>query len=77
MSEQERYVIVKSSRLYGGGVGYSGIACERAGVDAGKVYQSKEEALIDAEKMTRVNPVGFRVEVWRDVPEMRNKLRGE
>ena len=42
---------------------YGGIACEKAGVEPGKMYTSHEEAEQDAAKLTEVNPVGFSV-VW-------------
>jgi hypothetical protein len=40
---------------------YEGIACEKAGIEPGKMYTSREEAEQDAAKLTEVNPVGFSV----------------
>ncbi len=40
---------------------YTGPACDTAGVEPGKVYDSEAEALIDAQKLSEVNPVGFKV----------------
>ncbi len=40
---------------------YAGIACEKAGVEPGKMYTTREEAERDAAKLTKVNPVGFSV----------------
>ena len=59
------YVIFKASRCYQHGRGYSGPTCQTAGVEAGEVYESLEEAKSDAAKLTRCNPVGFTVEPFR------------
>lgn len=54
-----QYFIHKSSRYTS--TGYRGPACEHAGVEPGKLYDSEEEAKIDAKKLSNVNPVGFTV----------------
>jgi hypothetical protein len=53
------YYIHKISRLPTSP--YSGPTCERAGVKPGKIYTDYNEALIDAKKLSAVNPVGFSV----------------
>lgn len=55
------YVVVKSSRDYAGGEGYAGPACEKAGVEPGKIYHFILDADAAAKKLTAVNPVGFKV----------------
>lgn len=55
-----KFYIVKAPRFYEG-VGYSGPACAKAGVEPGKLYDNMEDALSDAKKLTIFNPVGFRV----------------
>ena len=53
------FVIMKSTRLYLGGPGYAGPACQKAGVQTGKIYSDKAEAEADARKLSQANPVGF------------------
>lgn len=60
-----QYVITKSSRIPTGP--YSGPSCEAAGVPENKIYDSKEEAIADAKKLSAVNPVGFKVWSMEDV----------
>lgn len=54
----KKYIIIKTSRPTSD-TPYRGSSCERAGVLSGKIYESKEEAEKDAEKLSKVNPVGF------------------
>jgi len=56
------FIIMKSSRSYEGVApinAYSGPSCACAGVEPGKVYNSRESAQVDADKLSRCNPVGF------------------
>ena len=53
-----QYVIAKSSRTPHS-EGYSGPACENAGVPSGKVYTDLLEAIEDSNKLARANPIGF------------------
>lgn len=54
-----KYIIRKSSRdtLQP----YSGASCAISGVPEGKVYEDRKEAMADAAKLSKVNPVGFEV----------------
>lgn len=57
-----KYIIMKSSRAFDNPTAawaYRGPTCVSAGVELGKIYDSKEEAQIDADKLTKHNPVGF------------------
>jgi hypothetical protein len=54
------YVIHKWSRS-AASVSYNGPACKKAGVTGGKIYENIKEAESDAEKLSRINPVGFLV----------------
>jgi hypothetical protein len=38
---------------------YIGPACKNAGITPGKEYDTREEAQADADKLSKVNPVGF------------------
>lgn len=40
---------------------YSGPSCDRAGIVAGKIYESEELAQTDARKLAKVNGVGWHV----------------
>ncbi len=53
-----RWVIHKWSRSPHT-VSYNGPSCQHAGVIGGRVYDDKEEAEVDAKKLSQVNPVGF------------------
>ncbi|NDG30061.1 hypothetical protein EB118_08270 [bacterium] len=56
------FIIMKSSRAYEGAApinAYSGPACACAGVEPGKVYDSRESAEVDANKLSECNPVKF------------------
>lgn len=54
------YIIRKSSRS--GNTPYAcGLTCEEAGVPCGYTYKDKNAAIIDAEKLSKVNPIGFDV----------------
>lgn len=53
------FFITKSSRH--SWTPYDGPACKAAGVPSGKLYSSEEEAQVDADKLSSVNPVGFTV----------------
>lgn len=52
------YVIHKMSRLPGP-KSYDGVSCILAVVVGGQVYTTAEDAEIDAEKLRKVNPVGW------------------
>lgn len=52
-----KYFIHKASRLANSP--YTGSTCYKAGIDPGKEYSNKEEAQIDADKLSKANPVGF------------------
>lgn len=54
------YHIIKRTRLYDG-KGYDGPTCKRANVEPGKTYTDVEDAIGDAFKLTKFNPVGFEV----------------
>jgi hypothetical protein len=61
-----QFIIVKSTRYVDEARltpanAYCGPACKKAGVDPGKVYATFEAAAADAQKLTKVNPVGFDV----------------
>lgn len=56
----ETYHIMKANRMYSGS-GYSGPTCEDAGVPPGKTYETKADAVRDANRMAELNPVGFYV----------------
>lgn len=51
------WIITKASR--DSNTPYQGPACQSAGVEPGKYYDSEAEALTDAAKLSQVNPVGF------------------
>lgn len=51
------FIIVKSSRK--GGFPYQGPSCIQAEVEPGKIYTDVDEAIADAKKLDKVNPVGF------------------
>lgn len=57
------FIIMKSSRAYEGATilnAYRNLdTCACAGVEPGKVYSDKESAQIDANKLSKCNPVGF------------------
>ena len=54
------YIIRKSSRS--GNTPYScGLTCEEAGVPCEHIYKDKIKAISDAEKLSKVNPIGFDV----------------
>lgn len=54
------YIIRKASRSeripYG-----NEDTCKKAGVPCSKIYTDKNQASIDAQKLSKVNPVGFEV----------------
>lgn len=50
--------IIKSSRIYEGR-GYNGPTCVLAGIEGGKLYNTIEEAMKDAELMSEHNNIGF------------------
>ena len=56
-----QYVIVKASREYLGGCGYTGPSCGKADVTPGHIYTSKEDADNCCKRLNRVNRVGFDV----------------
>ncbi len=60
------FVIIKKSRQYLGGIGYIGSTCQKANVTPGKIYEDETGADTDAAKMSAFNPVGFRVERYKD-----------
>lgn len=58
------YIIIKSSRFdftkdYRAKDAYRGHSCDVARVEPGKVYETEEEAILDAHAMSNNNPVGF------------------
>lgn len=59
------YVIIKSSRIYHGGTGYTGITCMNAGVEPGKIYDDKESAQRAVDLLTEHNGVGFTIEEFK------------
>jgi len=59
------FVIMKASRMYLGGKGYTGPTCDHADVKPGKVYKRKADAVRDAGKLSKCNPVGFEVVPYR------------
>ena len=57
-----KFIIMKSSRAFDNPTtlwAYRGPACIAAGVEPGKVYDDKESAQVDADKLGKCNPVGF------------------
>jgi len=58
-----QYGIIKGSRPRQDPVDkkwcYTGKTCARAGVEPGKVYETKDAANEDVKKLTKLNPVGF------------------
>lgn len=57
-----KYIIMKSPRAFDNPTAewaYRGPTCTVANVELGKIYDSKEEAQADADKLTKHNPVGF------------------
>ena len=60
----KRYVIIMTRLGYVGGQGYEGAACERAGIEGGKIYESRKEAKKNAEYLTQHNCDDFSVEVY-------------
>lgn len=57
------FIIVKASR--DSNTPYIGISCDAAGIEKGKIYKNKKDALQDAKALTIVNPVGFFVKEYR------------
>ena len=59
------FIIMKSSRAYEGATILNAYwqleTCACAGVEPGKVYEDRESAQIDANKLSKCNPVGFTV----------------
>ena len=57
------FIIMKSSRAYEGATILNAYSqpntCACAGVEPGKLYSDKESAQIDADKLSKCNPVGF------------------
>ena len=62
MTEIIEYVIHKRSRSPHR-EGYGGPSCNRAGVKPNTIYTDYDTAILDAKKLTEVNPVGFYVSV--------------
>ena len=56
---------MKNSRSYLGGVGYAGPTCAQAGVTPGKIYDTEQEAQIDADLLSFFNPIGFYVTEYK------------
>lgn len=63
------FVIIKKSRLYLGGPGYSGPSCNWAKVETGKIYKSMEDAYKDCQKLNQVNSVGFEILPYKEYTE--------
>ena len=55
------FVIVKSSRIYQGGIGYSGLSCELAGIEPGKIYRFFCDATTAAQKLQKINGIGWTI----------------
>jgi hypothetical protein len=57
------FIIMKRSRAYEGATPLDAYSvpetCACAGVEPGKVYNSRESAQVDADKLSRYNPIGF------------------
>jgi hypothetical protein len=57
------FIIMKSSRAYEGATILNAYSqpdtCACAGVEQGKLYSDKKSAQIDADKLSKCNPVGF------------------
>lgn len=64
----QRFVITKSTREYVGGRGYDGPSCSIADVPSGEIYTDQAEAQVDAQALNNVNPVGFEVVPYQDLP---------
>jgi len=60
-----QYVITKQNHVYYGGKGYSGPSCELAGIENGKVYDLFCEVIKDAEKLSKVNSIGWEINVYQ------------
>ena len=71
-----KYIIMKSSRAFDGATApwaYRGPTCASSGVMPGKVYDSKEAAQSDADRLTKHNPAGFVVlEIKNDEMHIQN-----
>lgn len=59
------FIIMKSSRAYAGATVLNAYSnqqtCACAKVQPGKVYVDRESAQVDADKLSKCNPVGFTV----------------
>lgn len=60
----QQWVIVKASRSYEGGPGYTGPSWERAGLGAPRGFVKYEDAVEACERLLEVNAVGWRIEQW-------------
>ena len=58
-----QYIITKNSRS-SASEGYIGLTCFFAHVVHGKIYEDRESAQEDADKLTVINPVGFYVQEY-------------
>ena len=68
MTQKDEYIVMKSSRLPANGIAsrqdaYASASCLQAGIQVAQVYQSIVTATQDAQVLTKLNPVGFKV--WR------------
>jgi hypothetical protein len=63
VEDRVMFIIMKSSRAYEGAAPINAYAqpetCACADVEPGKVYSTKESAQVDADKLSKCNPVGF------------------
>ena len=59
------YVIVRSTRLYVGGVGYTGSTCQVADVAPGVIYENRSDAYDAADRLSEYNLVGFDVVAYK------------
>lgn len=59
------WVIIKKSRSYQGGPGYNGPTSVRARVRGGLVYRLKRDAQAVADKLSKINLIGFEVLPYR------------
>lgn len=73
----ERYVVVKSYRLYRGGPGYSGVQCERAGVEPGRIYDNRRDAARAADALSALGAVAFWAIPYREYPSEHKPWRIE
>jgi hypothetical protein len=77
MSTDDKWIIMKASRAYRGGIGYTGPTCANAGIEPGQLYSTQQAAERDAALLSDYNPVGFTVEKYRNRPSEHKPWRYE